>query len=131
MFILNRSKQAHGRFLSKAKNAMKKHIERRTSEFASVSIITYGARCKNEPPQAIINNDAGKTLLLNRIGNMQQGEAGVTDAQDLGEARNMAHDVVAFQLLERETQTLAPLHKIIVLGKSSMYCSGQHFFVYG
>ena len=131
MFILNRSKQAHGRFLSKAKNAMKKHIKRRTSEFASVSIITYGARSENVPPQAIINKDAGKTLLLNRIRNMQQGEAGVTDAQDLVEALKMAHDVLTLQLIERETQTLTPLHKIIVLGKSSTCCSGQHFFVYG
>ena len=120
MFILDRSKQAHGRFLRKAKNAMKKHIKRRTSEFASVSIITYGARSKNAPPQTIINKDTGKTLLLKRIRHMQQDEQGVTDAEDLDEALEMAHNVLAHQLIERETQTLTPLHEIVVLGKSGV-----------
>ena len=120
MFILDRSKQAHGTFLKKAKNAMKKHIRKRTSEFASVSIITYGARSKNAPPQTIINKGAGKTLLLKRIRKMEQNEAGVTDAQDLDQALKMAHDALAHQLIERETPGSTPLHEIVVLGKSGV-----------
>ena len=122
MFILDRSKQAHETFLKKAKNAMRKHIRNRTSEFASVSIITYGARSKNAPPQTIINKDAGKNLLLKRIRDMQQDEAGVTDAEDLDEALMMAHDILdaGYMVVDKITAGLTPLHEIVVLGKSGV-----------
>ena len=122
MFIVDRSQQAGGKFQRKAKQAIMRHIKRRSSEFASVSIITYGARSKNARPQAIINKDAGKTLLLNRIRNMQQDEPGVTDAQDLAEALKMAHDVLdhRYMIVDRITPKSTPLHEIVVLGKSGV-----------
>ena len=124
-------------FSAKARKAVLRHINSKSSDYASIALVTYGTHIRTKDhPSAIITNKRGRVFLNKTLQNLDwTGGTSATHASSLKHALKIAHSLVNGVKTERAYMRRGNLilRQIVIIsergqsiGGSTDLCSGKH-----
>ena len=124
------------KFPAKARKSVLRHIDSKSSDYASVALVTYGTHIRTqEYPSAMITNKQGRAILNKTLQNLDWNGTPVTHASSLEQALKIAHNLVYGVKTERTSmkQGNQVLRQIVIIsergqsiGGSTDLCSRTH-----